>query len=215
MAPDLYDISPLIDARLAVWPGDTAATREVLADLAAGDDHTLSTLRSTVHLGAHADAPSHFEAEGATIDAMPLDAYLGSCQVIDVAARRGQTIRPDDLGVEIEAERILLVTGTYPDPTRLNTDFAAPGVELIDMLADAGVRLVGVDTPSVDLFHSEQLPVHHRLIEHGMASLEGLVLTEVPPGSYELIALPLRLGGFEASPVRAIIRSRACRPEAT
>lgn len=203
---EFYDISPPISPDLAVWPGDTEPSREVLADLAEGDNLTLSTLHATVHLGAHADAPSHFQADAATIDQVGLEPYLGPCQVIKVDVGRGATISPDDLGTGIEAERILLCTGTYPDAGDFNTDFAAPGVELIDHLATAGVRLVGVDTPSVDHFDSEELPVHHRLIRHDMRNLEGLVLAAVPPGIYELVALPLPLVGFDASPVRAILR---------
>ncbi|MEK6798298.1 MAG: cyclase family protein [Planctomycetota bacterium] len=203
----IYDISPPIGPSLKVWPGDTPPTREVLCDLRKGDGITLSTLRATVHLGAHADAPSHYGLDDVSIDERPLDLYLGPCQVVRVPAKRGERIGPGDLPTRIRAERVLFATGTYPDPTLFNKDFAAFAPELIDALHDQGVRLIGIDTPSVDLFDSKDLPTHRRILAHDMAILEVLVLESVPEGVYELIALPLRLVGFDASPVRAILRS--------
>jgi arylformamidase len=203
----LYDITPLISSSLAVWPGDTPPSREVLLDMARGDSLTLSTLRATVHLGAHADAPSHYGHPAPSIEARPLDLYLGVCQVMQVRAERGRRVSLEDLNGEIGAERLLLVTGTLPDPTRWNEDFAALDPELVDALHGLGVRLVGIDTPSVDLFDSKDLPAHQRFLAHDMAILEGLVLKDVPEGLYELIALPLKLEGFDASPVRAVLRS--------
>lgn len=107
---------------------------------------------------------------------------------------------------KITASRILFATSTYPDPQIWNNDFAALSVELIDFLDEHGVVTVGIDTPSVDLFDSRDLPVHKAILRHNMSILEGLVLKDVPPGDYELIALPLPLVGFDASPVRAILR---------
>lgn len=201
----LYDISPLISPRLAVWPGDTPPSREVLCDLARGDNITLSSLRATVHLGAHADAPNHY-VPGPAIHERDLDLYLGPAQVIRVAVDRGTRILPEHLHGEVRATRVLLCTGTFPDPEDFTTDFAALSVALVDYLAAKGVRLVGIDTPSVDPFSSKELEAHHAIARHDMAILEGLVLAGVPEGVYELIALPLRLEGFDASPVRAVLR---------
>ena len=203
----IYDISPLISERLAVWPGDTPPTREVLLDLKRGDNITLSTLRATVHLGAHADAPSHYGRDAASIDARDLDLYLGACQVVGARARPRGRVAIDDLAAAITAPRVLIRTGTYPDPNTFRDDFAALEPALVERLARGGVRLVGIDTPSVDLFDSNDLPSHQMLLKHDLAVLEGLVLDGVPDGVYELIALPLRLAGFDAGPVRAILRS--------
>jgi arylformamidase len=207
----IYDITPPISPRLAVWPGDTPPTREVLCAIGRGDNITLSTLRATVHLGAHADAPSHYGANAPAIDERSLDYYLGPCQVVRLAPPRGTCITPATLAhsvpVELRAERVLFATGTFPDAENFNIDFAALSPELVDYLAGRGVRLVGIDTPSVDLFESKDLPAHHRFLHHDMAILEGLVLTGVPEGVYELIALPLKLVGFDASPVRAVLVS--------
>jgi arylformamidase len=116
-------------------------------------------------------------------------------------------IEPGCLQTEITEERVLLRTGTFPDTDHFREDFAALSPELVDHLHNCGVRLIGIDTPSVDPFDSKELPAHKRFLEHDMAILEGLVLSGVPEGRYELIALPLRLVGFDASPVRAILRT--------
>jgi arylformamidase len=202
----LYDISPPLSPRIAVWPGDTPLTREVLAEVGAGSGVTLSALRATAHLGAHADAPSHYGAGAPAIDARDLDYYLGPCQVIRVAVGRGACMTPDAVRGPITAPRVLFDTGTHPDPEAFPEDFAALSPELVTWLHRQGVRLVGIDTPSVDPFPSKNLPAHKTFLRHDMAILEGLVLKDVPEGLYELIALPLRLVGFDASPVRAVLR---------
>lgn len=207
----LYDITPTISPRLAVWPGDTPAARRVLLDLAAGDTVTLSTLEATVHLGAHADAPNHYALGAADIAAAQLDRYLGPCQVVRVGVPHGQRVTVADLGEDITEPRVLLATNTFADPERWSADFAAVTPELVDHLADRGVRLLGIDTPSVDLADSAELPSHGRCHARDVAILEGLVLGRVPAGRYELIALPLKLEGFDASPVRAVLRAIGAR----
>jgi arylformamidase len=202
----LYDISPPISPALKVWPGDTPPSREVLLDMRRGANLTLSTLHTTVHAGAHADGPNHYGAEAPSIEQRSLEYYLGPCQVLRVAAQRRSRITAADLPGPIVAPRVLLATGTYPDPHLFNEDFAALEPALVDDLHGRGVRLIGIDTPSVDLFSSKDLPAHARFLAHDMAILEGLVLADVPDGLYELIALPLPLVGFDASPVRAILR---------
>jgi arylformamidase len=172
-----------------------------------GDNLTLSTLRATVHLGAHADAPSHYGRDAASIEGRPLDFYLGPCRVLHVAAKRGTRIPPSMIPESASAERLLIATGTFPDPERFNEDFAALDPATVDLLAARGTRLVGIDTPSVDLYSAKELVAHGRFLAHDMAILEGLVLNHVPDGAYELIALPLKLVGFDASPVRAVLRS--------
>jgi arylformamidase len=214
----IYDLSPVIDPSLAVWPGDTPPSREVLLDMRRGDHLTLSTLRSTVHIGAHADAPSHFSRDGDSIEKRPLDLYIGPCRVVRVHPRRGAALQPADLaaaldrpaagqaGARAQAPRLLIDTGSFPDPRTFNEDFAALSPALVDDLHARGVRLVGLDSPSVDLFASKDLPSHQALLRHDMAILEGLVLAQVPEGVYELIALPLPIAGADGSPVRAVLR---------
>ncbi len=203
----IYDISPTIRTTLAVWPGDTPPTREVLMDIARGDSVTLSTLHATAHLGAHADAPSHYHRDAPSIESRDLDLYLGPCQVATVNVGKGGLVRMSDLHHPISAPRLLLRTGSFPDPDQFDEDFAAITPDFIEECADRGVRLIGIDTPSVDPFSSKTLDAHKTFLRRDLAILEGLVLKDVPDGIYELIALPLRLQGFDASPVRAILRT--------
>jgi arylformamidase len=203
----LYDITPPVSPDLPVWPGDVPMSREVLLDMKHGDNITLSAIKSTVHIGAHADAPSHYARDGATIDQRPLDLYLGPCQVIRVAVQRHHRITTDMIKVAITEPRVLFATGEVAESQKFKTDFAALSPELVEQLHHQGVRLIGIDTPSVDLYDSKDLPSHHMFLRHNMAILEGLVLADVPEGVYELIALPLRLVGFDASPVRAVLRT--------
>jgi arylformamidase len=203
----LYDITPPITPLLKVWPGDTPPSREVVFDLKRGDDITLSTLRSTVHLGAHADGPSHYEMNAPGIESRSLEDFLGPCQVIRVSVDKRSRVGPEHLPARIDAPRVLFRTDSYPDPNTFDDKFAALSPELIDRLKTLGVRLVGIDTPSVDPFDSHDLPTHRACHRNDMSILEGLRLDEVPDGVYELVALPLRLVGFDASPVRAVLRT--------
>jgi len=205
----IYDITPVVSSALAVWPGDTPPSREVLQDLSRGDSVTLSTLHATVHLGAHADAPSHYGLGAPDIAARSLAFYLGPCEVMRVtsAPEPGGLVVPAMLPRPPKVARLLIATGSAPDSSKFPEGFAALSPALIDYLHQRGVRLVGTDAPSVDPFSAKDLPAHRRFLEYDMAILEGLALEGVPEGEYELIALPLRLAGFDASPVRAVLRS--------
>jgi arylformamidase len=204
----IYDISPPIDATLNVWPGDTPFVRTVNLDMNGGANLTLSDIRTTVHVGAHADAPSHYVADGEDIAQRNLDLYLGRCAVVSVDVARGERIQPHHVeGRAIDAPRVLFRTGTFPQPRAWNEDFASLSPELVDALHDRGVVLIGIDTPSVDPFHSKALEAHNAFARNDMAILEGIVLDGVPDGVYELIALPLRLLRADASPVRAVLRT--------
>ncbi len=203
----LYDITPRMSPKLAVWPGDPPLVRNICSDMERGAATTNSWLKTSVHAGAHADALSHFGIDGATIDEMPLDYYIGSCQVLRPKVERGQRVVPEMLKTPVVAQRVLFATGTYLDFENFNKDFAGLSPELIHMLSERGVKLVGIDTPSVDTFEAPGLPAHAAVLEYKMAILETLDLSDVPEGIYELIALPLRLVGFDASPVRAVLRT--------
>jgi len=202
----LIDISPPIDERIAVWPGDVPFRRELALSLDRGDNLTLSSIHTTVHLGAHTDAPNHYDKAGAGIAARPLERYFGACEVVAVDVGKGERIRPEHLPHPTSTPRVLFRTGTFPDPTRFDEDFAALSPELVDHLADHGVVLVGIDTPSVDPCHDRELRSHHAIARRDLAILEGVVLAHVEPGRYTLIALPLPLVGVDASPVRAVLR---------
>jgi len=201
----LIDISPLIHPGVAVWPGDVAFSRSVALDIAQGDNLTLSSITTTVHVGAHTDAPNHYGRGAPDMAGRDLDRYYGPCQVIAVDVGRGERIRPEHLDGPVLAPRVLFRTGTFPDPDAFNHDFASLSPELVDHLADRGVVLVGLDTPSVDLFDDKVLLSHNALLRRDLGVLEGVVLDHVVPGLYTLIALPLKLAGCDASPVRAVL----------
>lgn len=212
----LIDISPPIDATIAVWPGDTPFAQTFNAEMSAGANLTLSDVRTTLHVGAHTDAASHYVAGGEDIASRSLDYYVGLCNVVHVDVGRGERIMPRHIGGKrIDAPRVLFRTGTFPDPRNWNDDFAALSPELVDALHALGVILIGIDTPSVDPFESKALDAHHAMAKHGMANLEGVVLNGVEEGTYELIALPLRIVGGDASPVRAVLRTPVRTPVRT
>lgn len=205
MTGRILDISPLVHPGIAVWPGDVAYRRDVACSIAAGANLDLSSITTTVHVGAHADAPSHYEAGGPGIEARALERYLGPCQVMAVSVAPGARILPGDLTGPITAPRVLFCTGSFPDPDHWNEDFVSLSPELVDHLAHQGVVLVGIDTPSIDPMTSKVLESHTAVAAHDLAVLEGLVLRDVPPGRYTLVALPLKLAGADASPVRAVL----------
>jgi arylformamidase len=203
----IIDITPPVSEQMDVWPGDTPFSREVLMRLDRGDPVNVVSVRTTLHLGAHADAPFHYGDEGRTIDAQDLEVYLGRCRVVRIPVPPRMTIGPDDIPEPIGAERVLFATETCPDPQRFNEDFAALSPGLVERLGNEGVRLVGIDTPGVDLHGEDDLPTHRACLRHDIAILERLDLRGVEAGFYELIALPLRLVGCDGSPVRAVLRT--------
>jgi len=205
----LFDIShPLCNAT-AHWPGDEPFSLERTATLAAGDAVNLSKITLSPHNGTHADAPYHYEDDGVGIDAVPLDRYIGPARLVALEGRRIITVadlRALDLG---GVERLLVRTGSYPDYRTFNPEFTAFEPEAVAYLAGLGVRLIGTDAHSMDPLDSKELPAHHACGRAGMLIIENLNLADVPPGDYELIALPLRLVGADGSPLRAVLRSLA------
>ena len=201
----LIDISPRVSPDIAVWPGDVPFSRDVSCDLEEGDNFTLSSITTTVHLGAHTDAPNHYAKGAAGIGSRDLRYYYGPCQVVHVDIPSGGRILPEHVTASIGAERVLFRTGSFPDLNHFAEHFNSLSPELVDWLHDQGVILVGIDTPSVDPFRDRELLSHNAIARHDMAILEGVVLEQVPEGSYTLIALPLRLEGVDASPVRAAL----------
>lgn len=201
----LYDISPTISPKTAVFPGDTPFQQDYLLKIENGNNLDLSSIKTTVHIGAHTDAPRHYHSEGVSIDQRELKYYLGEAQVIEVHCKPGCRITPEYLTQDIKASRVLFKTNSFPDPEHWNSDFVALSAELIDFLAQKKVVLVGIDTPSIDLASDEQLESHKCIYKNNMAILEGIVLNEVNEGLYNLICLPLKIAGADASPVRAIL----------
>lgn len=201
---EIIDITPKVSSETAVFPGDKIFERNISLDFGKGNNLTLSSINTTVHIGAHTDAPNHYAAEGCGIDSVDLSLYLGLCQVITVEAKRGERIGVNFIK-EIKAPRVLFRTNSFPNPNRWNEDFNSLSPELIERLAREGVKLVGIDTPSVDPADDKELLTHNAIWKNKMAILEGIVLTGVQDGLYDLIALPIPFKDADASPVRAVL----------
>jgi len=202
----IFDISPVISEDLAVWPGDQKYSRTVTMDTDAGDHIGLSTILTTLHLGAHVDAPNHYSANSPGIDQRALQNYFGPAQVVSVDVKPGERILPKHIeGISLKAPRVIFKTSSFSNPNQWKDDFCALSSELVDFLATKNILLVGIDTPSVDLFADKKLESHQRVHHHNMSILEGVDLKTVPEGLYTLIALPLPLKDADASPVRAIL----------
>ena len=203
--PKIIDISPLLSPRTAVWTGDTPFSQEFLCRFDTGANLDLSTITTTVHIGAHTDAPSHYRAGARTMEHRELHYYYGPCQVMTVATEAGQRIYPKDLCADIVAPRLLLRSNSFPDPEQFRTDFCSLSPELVREHFEQGGLLIGIDTPSVDPYSSKALEAHNAIADCDMAILEGIVLDDVADGVYTLIALPLKIEGADASPVRAVL----------
>lgn len=201
----IIDISPVIDESTAVFPGDTAFSRKVNLDFKDGHNLNLSQITTTVHIGAHTDAPNHYHPQGVGIHERQLDYYYGSCQVITVHLPKNALIKPNDISAAINSTRVLFRTLSFPNPENFNNDFNAIAPETIKFLASKNVKLIGIDTPSVDPANSKELSCHKEIYENNMAILEGIILTHVEDGNYTLSALPLKIKDADAAPVRAVL----------
>jgi arylformamidase len=202
----LWDISPALGPATPPFPGDQAYEQRWTARIGPGCPVNLSALTLSPHLGAHADAPLHYADGAPAIGEVSLEPYLGPCRVIH-AVGCGPLVRPEHVAhALVDLPPRVLVRTCERAPTRWSEDFAAYAPETIELLASLGVTLVGIDSQSVDPATSKTLDSHHLLLRHDLRVLENLVLDEVPPGDYELIALPLKLVQACASPVRAILR---------
>ncbi len=202
----LWDISPPIATDSPLFPGDTGYSQQWTARIGPGCPVNLSAITMSPHIGAHADAPLHYASGAATIGQVDLAPYLGPCRVMH-AIGCGPLVRPEHL-VHASAglpPRVLVRTCVNA-PTRWSAEFSAFAPDTIVWLASLGVRLVGIDSQSVDPADSKTLDSHQVIRRRDLRVLENLVLDDVPEGDYELIALPLKLTMADASPVRAVLR---------
>lgn len=204
-----WDISPLISPALPTWPGDTQFGAETTWQIADGCPVKVSRITLSTHTGAHCDAPSHYDPQGEAIDTVSLTPYIGHCRVIDCVG--AHVVEPRHIAHALTdlPPRVLLRTYAHNPQTAWDPEFSSISPETIALVAAHGVMLIGIDTPSLDPQDSKTMDAHHAVRAHKMAILEGIVLDEVRAGDYELIALPLKLHGLDASPVRAILRPLA------
>jgi arylformamidase len=205
--PRLWDISPPLSPATPAFPGDTVYQQRWTAEIGPGCPVNVSALTLSPHLGAHADAPLHYGTDAPAIGAVALDPFLGRCRVIH-AIDKGPLITTAHL--EHAAAQLpprVLVRTCLKAPTAWSPHFSAFAPDTIAWLASLGVRLVGIDSQSVDPADSKTLDSHQQLLAHDLRVLENLLLDDVESGDYELIALPLKLTQACASPVRAVLRS--------
>ncbi|MBT2323063.1 arylformamidase [Variovorax paradoxus] len=203
----IWDISPPVHDGAPVFPGDTPYRQRWAATIAPGCPVNVSEITLSPHVGAHADAPLHYDPAGATIGEVDLFPYLGPCRVIH-AIERGPLIEWEHLAHAIDdlPPRVLVRTYRQAPVDRWDGALAAYAPATIERLAALGVKLIGIDTASIDPAESKTLDSHQVIRRLGLRVLENLVLDEVPEGDYELIALPLKLVTADASPVRAVLR---------
>lgn len=205
----IYDISRSLTAETAAWPGDTPFTFQLKWKIADGASVNVGTITSSLHNGTHADAPFHFADVGATIDEMPLTAYLGAAVVIDLTSFSSDVVEIAHLHEarrDIEqTKRLLLKTNAWRDTNSFPAIIPVIAKDVPQWLGRLGVRLLGVDVPSVDTIDSKDLRNHHALAEARIAIVESLDLSAVSAGIYQLAALPLKIAGADAAPVRALL----------
>ena len=208
--PRLWDISPPVQPGAPVFPGDTPYAQQWAATIAPGCPVNVSTLTLSPHVGAHADAPLHYDPHGVAVGALDLEPYLGRCRVVHAIAR-GPLVTWQHIAHAMHdlPPRVLVRTYERAPVDHWDPLLAAFAPETLERLADAGVRLVGIDTASIDPADSKTLDSHQVIRRRGVRVLENLVLDAVPEGDYELIALPLKLMAADASPVRAVLRELA------
>lgn len=203
----LWDISPPVHALSPVFPGDTAYTQQWAATLSDSCPVNVSAITLSPHVGAHADAPLHYETQGVAVGALDLAPFLGRCRVIH-ALEASPLITRAHLAhalTDVPA-RVLVRTCRQFPLAQFDPQLSGFAPETVQHLADLGVLLIGTDSASIDPADSKQLPSHQVIRQRGLRVLENLLLDEVPEGDYELIALPLKLMTADASPVRAVLR---------
>lgn len=212
MTPDWIDISVPLRNGMVVWPGDAPFERTSTLQLANGDACNLSQISTTAHIGTHVDAPLHFLPGGAAVDAMPVSASVGPARVIEI--RDPEAIRRQELEEHhlAKGERVLFKTRNSEqcwDTDDFQKKFIYIHADAARYLVKCGVQTVGVDYLSVDGFEKPGAETHHILLNAGVWIIEGLVLTDVDPGDYELLCLPLKMIGSDGAPARAVLRKRS------
>lgn len=204
---NLIDISPPLSPATPSWPGDTVFEQSEQWRIDGNCPVNVGRITLSPHTGAHADAPLHYSSTGAPIGSVPLDAYLGPARVIHCIGA-SPLVEPHHIRHALAdlPARVLLRTYARNPIESWDHDFCAISPATIALLAGQGVKLVGIDTPSVDPEASKTMDAHHAIARANMAILEGLLLDDAPEGDFELIALPLRFATLDASPVRAVLR---------
>jgi arylformamidase len=210
----IWDISRTLSDDLAEWPGDEPFHFRLTKTMAEGQSINLGAIGMSVHNGTHADARFHFDMNGESIEKAPLEIYLGRAAVVDLTeafsrSKEKHLITVEDLqpyAEEIaESSRLLVKTGRWSDSTVFPNQIPVIAADVPSWLQKSGVRLIGLDLPSVDEIDSKSLQNHNALAAAGIAIVESLDLTRVGSGIYNFAALPLKIGGADGGPMRAVL----------
>jgi arylformamidase len=201
----IWDITIPMRPGLAGWPGDVPFRLDWTLRQRDGASVNVGAVHLSIHTGTHVDAPFHFDSHGPAIDAVPLEPYLGPCQVIDVSGSESIALEAVRDQLQPAIRRVLLRTGGWTDHCVFPATIPVMESHLVQWLGERATLLVGLDLPSVDQIDSKALSVHHALKAHHIAILESANLTEVEPGIYNLIALPMSIVGGDGAPVRAVL----------
>lgn len=200
---EIHDVTVSLSEDVDPWPGDVAPSLEATARIRDGASCNVGALRTSLHNGTHADAPLHLEEGAAGTGELPLEAFLGPAVVLDRS--RALAAGPGGLEELVPKGRRVLLRSGRTDFRRFPERVDGVPPEWIRGLARRSAPLLGVDLPSIDPLESEELPAHRACLEHGVQILENLDLSTVTPGTYRLVALPLRIEGADAAPVRAVL----------
>jgi arylformamidase len=210
----LWDISRTLSNDLAEWPGDEPCRFRLTREKTKGESVNLGAISMSVHNGTHADARFHFDTNGESIEKAPLETYLGRATVVDLGqafldTKEKRLITIEDLRPSAEAiastSRLLVKTGQWNDSTVFPDKIPVIAADVPAWLQKNGVKLLGLDLPSVDEIDSKSLKNHHALARAGVAIIESLELSNVASGIYHLAALPLKIAGGDGAPIRAIL----------
>ena len=208
--PRIHDVTVPLAPGMLAYPGDLPFQIEPVHRLGS-DAYNLSRLVLTTHSGTHVDAPAHFVAGGVTVDHLPLEILLGKARVVELLARE-RVERPDLEALDLSDDlRVLLKTRMSGQMLKASyqEDHLYLSEDAAHYLAQAGIKLVGFDYLSIDRFGSADFPAHHALLEAGVVVVEGLDLSEVEPGEYDMACLPLRVdGGTRRPPASSSARAR-------
>ena len=206
----IYDISLPISSELITWPGDPRPQLDKVLSISEGDACNVTKLEMGVHTGTHIDSPNHFIEGGITTDSMQLEVLMGKCLVIEITSK--SNVQVSDLcDFEIgKYERLLLKTRNSVhwenDSKKFDKNFIALSLKAAEYLVKSGIKLIGIDYLSIEAYGVSEHKVHHHLLNNQIAILEGLNLSKVDSGEYELICLPLKLVDCDGAPVRAILK---------
>lgn len=203
-AKEIYDISMELNTDTPEWPGDRPFEYALSVTKEQSGSVNVGEIKTSTHLGTHIDAPFHYDDNGLTIEKMPLEVYLSTAQVVDVQGMK--KIDSKDLPEPEEGvTAVLLKSCSWKDRTKFPESWPVFGESIAEWMKEKGIRLLGVDVPSVDQETSKELPMHQAMNVNGRYILEGIVLNDIDAGVYQLAALPLKIKGAEGSPVRAAL----------